>query len=94
MKYNKEKYEGRYIRDIAADLDLPIGEAVAKVLDDEENTPSVIMFVMDEDDVRRVVADDHCMIGSDGLPTGRQAAPAPVRHDGARAAARTCAKKA
>lgn len=69
VKYNKEKYEGRYIRDIAADLDLPIKEAVAKVLEDEENTPSVIMFVMDEADVRRVISDDHCMIGSDGLPT-------------------------
>ncbi len=69
VKYNKEKYEGRYIRDIAADLDLPIKEAVAKVLQDEENTPSVIMFVMDEADVRRVISDDHCMIGSDGLPT-------------------------
>jgi N-acyl-D-amino-acid deacylase len=69
VKYNKEKYEGRYIRDIAADLDLPIREAVAKVLEDEENTPSVIMFVMDEADVRRVVSDDHCMVGSDGLPT-------------------------
>ena len=69
VKFNKEKYEGRYIRDIAADLDLPIREAVAKVLQDEENTPSVIMFVMDEADVRRVVEDDHCMVGSDGLPT-------------------------
>jgi N-acyl-D-amino-acid deacylase len=69
VKYNKEKYEGRYLRDIAADLDLPIREAVAKVLEDEENTPSVIMFVMDEADVRRVISDDHCMIGSDGLPT-------------------------
>ncbi len=69
VKYNKEKYEGKYIRDIAADLDLPIGDAVRKILADEENTPSVIMFIMDEADVRMVVEDDHCMIGSDGLPT-------------------------
>ncbi|MBI5288760.1 MAG: D-aminoacylase [Chloroflexi bacterium] len=69
VKYNKEKYEGKYIHDIAAELDLPIGEAVEKVLADEENTPSVIMFVMDEADVRRVVEDEHCMVGSDGLPT-------------------------
>ena len=85
VKYNNEKYEGRYISDIAAELDLPIGDAIRKILHDEENTPSVIMFIMDEADVRRVVADDHCMIGSDGLPSGRQAAPAPLRHDGARA---------
>ena len=69
VKYNQEKYEGRYIRDIAANLDLPIGDTVRKILADEENTPSVIMFIMDEDDVRRVVADSHSMAGSDGLPT-------------------------
>jgi N-acyl-D-amino-acid deacylase len=69
VKYNKERYEGRYISDIAADLDLPIGDTVRKILADEENTPSVIMFIMDEQDVRRVLADEHCMIGSDGLPS-------------------------
>jgi N-acyl-D-amino-acid deacylase len=69
VKYNKEKYEGRYISDIAQDLDLPLDDAVRKILEDEENTPSVIMFTMHEDDVRRVVADEHAMIGSDGLPT-------------------------
>ncbi|MEX2245539.1 MAG: D-aminoacylase [Dehalococcoidia bacterium] len=69
VKYNHEKYEGKYISDIAAELDLPVGEAVRKVLADEENTPSVIMFVMDAADVRRVVMDEHCMVGSDGLPT-------------------------
>ncbi|HET6615047.1 MAG TPA: amidohydrolase family protein, partial [Dehalococcoidia bacterium] len=69
VKYNKEKYEGRYISDIAQQLDLTPDDAVRKILEDEENTPSVIMFIMHEDDVRRVVADDHAMIGSDGLPT-------------------------
>lgn len=69
VKYHKEKYEGKYISKIAEELDLPIGDAVRKVLADEDNTPSVIMFVMEEDDVRRVVADPHAMVGSDGLPT-------------------------
>ena len=69
VKHNKERYEGKYISDIASDLDLPIGDAIRKVLQDEENTPSVIMFIMDEPDVRRVVSDDHCMVGSDGLPS-------------------------
>ena len=75
MKYNHEKYEGRYISDIAAEMDLPIGDAIRKILHDEENSPSVIMFIMDEDDVRRVVADDHSMIGSDGLPSGGKPHP-------------------
>jgi N-acyl-D-amino-acid deacylase len=75
VKYNHERYEGRYISDIAAELDLPIGDAIRKILHDEENSPSVIMFIMDEDDVRRVVADDHCMVGSDGLPSGGKPHP-------------------
>jgi N-acyl-D-amino-acid deacylase len=33
------------------------------------------MFIMDEDDVRRVVADGHSMIGSDGLPSGGKPHP-------------------
>lgn len=69
VKYDHEKYEGRYISDIAEELDLPISDAIRKILHDEENSPSVIMFLMDEDDVRRVIADDHCMLGSDGLPS-------------------------
>ena len=69
VKYEHEKYEGKYIADIAAEMDLPIGDAIRKLLHDEENSPSVIMFIMDEEDVRRVVADDHAMIGSDGLPS-------------------------
>ncbi|MDP9237299.1 MAG: D-aminoacylase [Chloroflexota bacterium] len=69
VKYEHEKYEGRYISDIADELDLPVSDAIRKILHDEENSPSVIMFIMDEADVRRVIADDHCMIGSDGLPS-------------------------
>jgi N-acyl-D-amino-acid deacylase len=69
VKYEHEKYEGKYISDIAQDLDLPIPDAIRKILHDEENSPSVIMFIMDEDDVRRVMADEHCMVGSDGLPS-------------------------
>jgi N-acyl-D-amino-acid deacylase len=75
VKYNHEKYEGRYISDIASELDLPIGDAIRKILHDEENSPSVIMFLMDELDVRRVISDDHCMIGSDGLPSGGKPHP-------------------
>ena len=75
VKYNHEKYEGRYISDIAADLDLSIGDAVRKILHDEDNSPSVIMFIMDEADVRRVVMDAHAMIGSDGLPSGGKPHP-------------------
>jgi N-acyl-D-amino-acid deacylase len=75
VTHHPEKYEGKYVADIARELDLPIGETVQRILDEEENTPSVIMFTMHEDDVRRVVADDHAMVGSDGLPTGGKPHP-------------------
>jgi N-acyl-D-amino-acid deacylase len=75
VKYNKEQYEGRYVADIARDLDLPIGDTVRRILQEEEDSPSVIMFIMDEDDVRRVAADPYAMAGSDGLPTGGKPHP-------------------
>jgi N-acyl-D-amino-acid deacylase len=75
VKYNKERYEGRYISDIAQELDLPIGDAIRRIIEEEDGTPSVIMFIMDEDDVRRVAADPYCMAGSDGLPTGGKPHP-------------------
>jgi N-acyl-D-amino-acid deacylase len=75
VKYNKDRYEGKYLSDIARDLDLPIGDAVRRILQEEEDTPSVIMFIMDEDDVRRVAGDRFAMVGSDGLPTGGKPHP-------------------
>ncbi|HZP56525.1 MAG TPA: D-aminoacylase [Dehalococcoidia bacterium] len=75
VKHQHEKYEGRYVSDIAAEMDLPVGDAIRRLLEEEENSPSVIMFIMDEDDVRRVVADEHCMVGSDGLPSGGKPHP-------------------
>jgi dihydroorotase/N-acyl-D-amino-acid deacylase len=75
VKHNKAKYEGRYISDIAQELDLPVGDAIKRIIEEEEGTPSVIMFTMHEDDVRRVVADPFAMIGSDGLPTGGKPHP-------------------
>jgi N-acyl-D-amino-acid deacylase len=69
VKYNHEKYEGKYVSQIAQELDLTPDDAVRTILEEEENTPSVVMFTMHEDDVRRVISDDHAMVGSDGLPT-------------------------
>ena len=69
VKHNKEAYEGKYVTEIAEAMDLPIEDAVERLLREEENSPSVIMFIMEEGDVRRVLADPYAMIGSDGLPT-------------------------
>jgi N-acyl-D-amino-acid deacylase len=69
VKHNREAYEGKYVSRIAEELGLPIVEAVQKILHDEENTPTVIMFTMHEDDVTRVIKDPHAMVGSDGIPS-------------------------
>lgn len=62
-------WEGRYVQDIAKELGLTPAETVQHILREEDNAPSVIMFIMDEDDVRRVMRYPHAMAGSDGLPT-------------------------
>src|SRR5437763_1244389 len=59
VKYNKEAYEGKYVADIAAKLGMSKGDTVRKLLHDEENSPTVINFTMDEPDVRRVLSDQH-----------------------------------
>lgn len=66
---HQHQYEGKRLDEIASMMDLPVEEAVSKLLRDEENAVSAIMFVMDEGDVRRVLQHETCMIGSDGLPT-------------------------
>ena len=50
-------------------MDLPVDEATSRLLREEENAVAVVMFVMDEGDVRRVLQHPTCMIGSDGLPS-------------------------
>jgi len=69
VKYNKDAYEGKYVEDIAAELGMSKGDTVRKLLHDEENSPTVINFTMEEPDVRRVLSDEHAMIGSDGIPS-------------------------
>jgi N-acyl-D-amino-acid deacylase len=74
VKY-QHQYEGKRLDEIASMMDLPVEEAVERLLREEENAPSAIMFVMDEPDVRRVLQHPTCMIGSDGLPTGGKPHP-------------------
>ena len=66
---HQHQYEGKRLDEIASMMDLPVGDAVERLLREEENTPVAIMFVMDEGDVRRVLQHPECMIGSDGLPS-------------------------
>ena len=66
---HQHEFEGKRLDEIASIMDLPVEDATRKLLRDEENTPVAVMFVMDEGDVRRVLAHETCMIGSDGLPS-------------------------
>ncbi len=74
VKY-QHHYEGKRLDEIAAMMDLSVEEAVSRLLREEENQASAIMFTMDEADVRRVLQHETCMIGSDGLPTGGKPHP-------------------
>ena len=64
------EYAGRDLADAAADLGLDPLAAVDKL-----NPAGGIYFMMDEADVRRIIAYPHSMIGSDGLPHDRHPHP-------------------
>jgi N-acyl-D-amino-acid deacylase len=51
------------LADVAAKLELPQDEAVSRLL-----PAGAIYFSMDEADVQRILAFEHTMVGSDGLP--------------------------
>ena len=56
-------YAGRDLADVAREMGVPQEEAIRRLL-----PAGGIYFRLDEKDVRRILADDHVMIGSDGLP--------------------------
>jgi N-acyl-D-amino-acid deacylase len=64
------EFAGRKLDEVAASMGLGIEETVAKLL-----PAGAIYFSMDEADVQRILAFEHTMIGSDGLP--HDAAPHP-----------------
>ena len=61
---------GRDLAEIAAEWGVPADEAVARL-----KPAGGVYFLMDEDDVRRILAFPHTMIGSDGLPHDRHPHP-------------------
>jgi N-acyl-D-amino-acid deacylase len=66
---HQHQYEGKRLDEIALMMDLPVEDATSRLLREEENSPVAVMFIMDEPDVRRVLAHHTCMIGSDGIPS-------------------------
>ncbi|MEO7744286.1 MAG: D-aminoacylase [Usitatibacter sp.] len=57
------EFSGMELGAIAAQMGLPLRDAVARLL-----PAGAIYFSMDEGDVQRILAFEHTMIGSDGLP--------------------------
>jgi N-acyl-D-amino-acid deacylase len=61
---------GRYLHDIANEWQVPIEEAARRL-----QPGSAIYFLMDEQDVQRILAFDDTMVGSDGIPLGEHPHP-------------------
>jgi N-acyl-D-amino-acid deacylase len=62
-------YEGRMLKDIAADLGIDVTEAVKHVLTAPKGDRTIcIQFIIDEQDVETNLAYRDMMVGSDGIP--------------------------
>ncbi len=69
------EWEGQTLVQIAEQLDLPVDAAAARILAEEGKNAFVVLFMMDEADVRTVMAHPTTMIGSDGVPAGEKPHP-------------------
>ena len=71
----RPEWEGRTVADLAAEFDLPIDQAVDRILDEAGHGVFAIIFSMSEDDVRTVLAHPTTMIGTDGIGAGSRPHP-------------------
>jgi N-acyl-D-amino-acid deacylase len=62
-------YLGKSVREIADELGAEPAEAFCTVLREEQGVPTVVITMMDEADVRTILADPLVMIGSDAIIT-------------------------
>ena len=63
------EYEGKSVKQIGELLGISDPREVTSRVLSEEPQAIAVTFMMDEDDVRRVLAHPLCMIGSDGIPS-------------------------
>jgi len=71
------RFEGRTLAQIAAELGLDPVHALVHVLLEEELNAWMVAFMMDEEDVERILADPVTSIGTDGAPPGTGGQPHP-----------------
>jgi N-acyl-D-amino-acid deacylase len=69
------EWEGRTLAALAAGWGVAADAACDRVLDGEGDACFVVVFMMDEADVRTVLAHPSTMIGSDGVPAGGKPHP-------------------
>ncbi len=75
--------QGKTVAEVASLLGLPPAEAVLHLIEHERNAVTMVLFVMDERDVRQVLTHPLCLIGSDGLtipPAPWEPDPKPYVH--------------
>jgi len=65
------------LREVARELDIAPFHALVRVLVEERLEATMTIFLMDEGDVERVIADAHTAIGSDGALSGARGKPHP-----------------
>jgi N-acyl-D-amino-acid deacylase len=70
-------FEGKTIPEIARALGKSEFDTLVHILVSERLTPTMIIFLMDEDDVQRVMRDERTAIGSDSLAPGAGGKPHP-----------------
>ena len=68
-------YEGRSLASFVEQWDLPAEDAAQRIVDEAGEHVYVVIFMMDEGDVRRVMAHPTTMIGTDGIPAGSKPHP-------------------
>jgi N-acyl-D-amino-acid deacylase len=73
------EHEGKYLTAIADEMDLPLDDAIDRLLGDNSSTVTIVSFGMDEADVRTVLQHEAVMVGTDGLGWGSKPHP---RHFG------------
>jgi N-acyl-D-amino-acid deacylase len=69
------EYEGRSLAELMDEWDLPVEDASRRLLDEEGQGLFVVLFMMDEADVRTVLAHPTTMIGTDGIDAGSKPHP-------------------
>jgi N-acyl-D-amino-acid deacylase len=71
------RFEGSTLAELAVEMRTDPVEALVRVLLEEELAASMVVFMMDEPDIERILADPHTSIGTDGVPPGLGGKPHP-----------------